>query len=77
MKTKLAEPVTLSEAAIALLKLHAERDDVRVDDCNREAHRELAREGLMVVGHSFTEGREVFYRLTKLGRKLACVLERM
>ena len=68
---------TLSESALALLRLHAQCDDIRVDDDNREAHRELAREGLMVVGHSFTEGREVFYRPTKLGRKLAGVLDRI
>ena len=31
----------------------------------------------MIVGHSFTGGREAFYALTEMGRKLASVLERM
>lgn len=58
----------LSEAALALLRLHAERrGEVAVDDANREAYRELARAGLMVAGHSFTRGREAFYRLTHEG----------
>jgi hypothetical protein len=62
----------LSDAAKALLKLHAERQgDICVDDSNRELYRELARAGLMVVGHSFVGGRESFYRLTQIGRKIA------
>jgi hypothetical protein len=48
-----------------------------VTDENREAHRELASEGLMVAGHSFTRGREAFYVLTLLGRKQTGVLQRM
>jgi hypothetical protein len=69
--------IALSKAALALLRLHAEHDGVALTDENRVAHRELATEGLMVVGHSFTRGREAFYVLTPLGRKLAGVLERM
>ena len=38
-----------------------------VDDTNREAHRELARAGLMIAGHSFVGGRESFYRFTEAG----------
>src|SRR3954467_15358743 len=62
----------LSAEALALLRLHVERrGDVVVDDSNREAYRELAREGLMVPGHSFLKGREAFYRLTEIGWKFA------
>ena len=43
------------------------RGEISVDDSNREAYRELARAGLMVVGHSFTRGREAFYRCTEEG----------
>jgi hypothetical protein len=76
--TDLTESVQLSEAALALLKLHAERQGgLPVDDTTREPYRELARAGLMVVGHSFTGGREAFYTLTEIGKKLASVLERM
>jgi hypothetical protein len=51
-----------------LLKLHVERrGDISVDDSNRAAYRDLAVAGLMVVGHSFTGGREALYRLTKEG----------
>jgi hypothetical protein len=60
--------ITLSDAALALLKLHAEREgDIPVDDSTREPYRELERAGLMIVGHSFTGGRESLYRLTKEG----------
>jgi hypothetical protein len=69
--------IAFSEDALALLRLHAEHDGVPLTDENREAHRKLASEGLMVVGHSFTRGREAFYVLTPLGRRLAGVLERM
>lgn len=65
------DQLALSDEAIALLRRHAVDDDVRVTDENREAHRELARADLMVVGHSFRDGREAFYRLTKIGRKIA------
>ena len=68
----------LTEAALSLLRRHAELcGKVTVDDSNREAYRELAREGLMVVGHSFRGGRESFYALTEVGKKTACVLERV
>jgi hypothetical protein len=38
--------------------LHVERDNTRIDDSNREAHRELARVGLMEPIHAFAPGRE-------------------
>lgn len=70
--------ITLSDAALALLRLHAERQGgIPVDDSTREPYRELAREGLMIVGHSFTGGRESFYALTEMGKKLANVLDRL
>jgi hypothetical protein len=70
-------PETLSEAALSLFRLHAERKGkIAVDDANREAYRELARHGLMVVGHSFTGGREAFYAMTEVGARFVRVLER-
>lgn len=72
------ETVTLSEAALALLRLHADQQGgLPVDDSTREPYRELAREGLMIVGHSFVGGRESFYALTEMGKKLATVLDRL
>ncbi len=69
--------VTLSDAALALLRQHAEQQgSIPVDDSTREPYRESAREGLMTVGHSFTGGRETFYALTETGKKLATVLDR-
>ena len=70
--------IALSDAALALLRLHAERQGgIPVDDSTREPYRELARAGLMIVGHSFTGGRESFYALTEAGKKLATVLGRL
>ena len=71
------ETITLSDGALALLSLHAERQGgIAVDDATREPYRELAREVLMIAGHSFTGGRESFYTLTETGKKLATVLGR-
>jgi hypothetical protein len=68
----------LSADAFDLFRHHLPMDGrIALDDSNREACRELGREGLLVVGHSFTGGREAFYVPTALGRKLAEVLERM
>jgi hypothetical protein len=61
------DTIPLSDAALALLLRHVTEDDIRVDDANREAHRELARAGLMIVGHSFRDGREAFYAFTEAG----------
>ena len=63
--------ITLSEAALAMLRLHVEQDNIRIDDSNRDAHRELARAGLMEPIHTFALGRESRYRLTKEGRDMA------
>jgi hypothetical protein len=66
---------TLSPAALALFRCTGSR--IVVDDSNRAACRELASEGVLTVGHSFTGGREAFYVPTALGRKLAEVLDRI
>jgi len=66
--------ITLSEAALALLRLHVACDDIRVDDANREAHRELARAGLMEALHTFAWGRESRYRFTEAGWNFASAL---
>ena len=48
---------TLSPTAIALFRLHVEQDGIRVDDTNREAHRELAAAGIMYPVSTFGAGR--------------------
>jgi hypothetical protein len=58
----------LSHEALALFRLHVERHgDVDVDDSNRAAYRELERAGLMVCGHSFRDGPNSIYKVTRLG----------
>ena len=52
------QTITMSETARAVLRLHVEQDNIRIDDSNREAHRELARAGLMEPVHTFALGRE-------------------
>ena len=66
--------ITLSENAVAILQLYIQSGDVAVDDSNRETCRELAVAGLMVAGHTFTGGREVFYRCTREGWEFARTL---
>lgn len=61
------QTTALSDAAQALLRRHAEHGELPVNDSNRELHRELARAGLMVAVHTFTGGREQFYRFTREG----------
>ena len=61
------DTITLSEAAVALFRRHIDHGEMPVDDSNREAHRELARAGLLVAVHTFTGGRERFYRFTREG----------
>jgi hypothetical protein len=63
----------LSDAALALLKRHGDRDDVRVDDSNRGAHRELETAGLVVLSRPFVG--EPKYLLSKTGWKLVEVLD--
>jgi hypothetical protein len=68
------QTTTLSEAALAVLSLHLKRDNIRIDDSNREAHRELARAGLMEPIHTFALGRDSRYRFTSEGRDMAKAL---
>jgi hypothetical protein len=57
----------LSPAAMALFRLHVEQDGIRVDDTNREAHRELAAAGIMYSVSTFTRGPEAYFRFTPEG----------
>ena len=57
--------IALSESALSLFRGYS--GDIPVDDSNREACRELAAEGLLIVGHDFSRGREAFYRMTARG----------
>lgn len=72
--------LTLSDAALALFRLHIElHGDVDVD-ANREIYRELERAGLMIVGNTYAGGQDSVYHVTKEGfeRKaelLACSKE--
>jgi len=51
--------LTLSPAALALFRLHVERQgNMIVNDSNRADYEELARAGLMRLGHSFLHGDE-------------------
>jgi hypothetical protein len=63
--------ITLSPAALALLRLHRGGAEIRVDDANREAHRELAAAGLMIAMHTFRDGRESRYKFTEAGWEFA------
>jgi hypothetical protein len=72
--------IALSEAAVALFRLHLEHRRTLDVERNREAYRELARAGLMVAGSSFAGGQDSVYHVTKQGfeRKaelLACARE--
>jgi hypothetical protein len=71
----MSETSHLTDAALTLLRGY--RGDILVDDANRQACRELAEQGLLVVGHDFTKGREYFYRITEIGMKLRGVLGRI
>jgi hypothetical protein len=61
------EGTMLSESALKLLRLHIEQDGIRVDDSNREAHRELAAAGIMYPVSTFARGPEAYFRFTKEG----------
>jgi hypothetical protein len=67
--------IALSDAALSLLLLHVEHGELPVDDSNRELHRALARAGLMIAVHTFSGGREQFYRFTREGWDFARALE--
>jgi hypothetical protein len=61
------QTVTLSEAALALLRLHIEQAGIRVDDANRAAHRELAAAGILYPVSTFRRGPEAYFRFTDFG----------
>jgi hypothetical protein len=63
-----AESIHLSDAALALFRLHIERQGrIPVDDSTREPYRELARHGSMMAGSTFRDGEESVYVLTREG----------
>jgi hypothetical protein len=67
----------LSNAALALFRLHLERrGDVAVTDANRKRFRELARAGLMVAGNGFAHGVESVYSVTREGSERKAELGR-
>jgi len=61
------QTITLSEAALALLRSRVEGGSRHVDDSNREAYRELARAGIMYPLSGFTSGPEHLFRWTDEG----------
>jgi hypothetical protein len=62
------QTMTLSEAALALFRLHVERHgDVDVDDRTRPIYRELARAGVMRAVSTYAGGPESAYRVTREG----------
>jgi hypothetical protein len=81
MKSPMEGSLALSNAALALFRLHVERrGELPIDDSNRAAYQELADAGLVAIGHSFVGGRNSIYGLTREGfeRKaelLACAKE--
>jgi hypothetical protein len=57
----------LSREALDLFRRHIERHGyIDVDDSNREAYRELERAGLRACGHSFCDGPNSIFKVTKL-----------
>src|SRR4051812_21474607 len=59
------EPLSLSEAALALFRLLVEgQGRIEVNDPTGEPYRELARAGLMRAGSTFRDGEESIYCLT-------------
>ena len=60
------QTVTISDSAVALFRLHVERQGgIDVDDSNRTAYRELERAGLVMRGRPFTG--DPRYHLTREG----------
>ena len=61
--------MALSESALALFRLHVERQGrIDVDATNREPYRELERAGLVLLGRPFTG--DPRYHLTRAGFEL-------
>jgi hypothetical protein len=61
------QTVTLSEAAVALLRSRVDGGSRHVDASNLEAYRELARAGIMYAVSGFTSGPEYLFRWTDEG----------
>ena len=61
------ETITLSEAALALLRRRVDREPVEVTPENLDAHRELAAAGIMVPVSGFVGGPESSFRFTEEG----------
>jgi hypothetical protein len=59
--------ITLSEPALAVLRSRIDGGSRRVDSCNIEAYRELARAGIMYPVSGFTSGPEYLFRWTDEG----------
>ena len=57
--------ITLSEAALVLLRRRLTDEWVEVTDETRPLYRELVDAGLMIPLHSFARGRDGAYRLTE------------
>jgi hypothetical protein len=61
------DTITLSEAAIALLRHRISTKDDAVTPDNLEAYRELARAGVMIPLSTFTKGPESLFKFTDEG----------
>lgn len=61
------QTVTLSEAALALLRSRIEGGSRQVDKSNREAYRELARARIMYPVSGFISGPEYLFHWTDDG----------
>ena len=59
------QTITLSEAALTLLRRRLAGEWVEVTDETRPFYRELVDAGLMIPLHSFARGRDGAYRLTE------------
>jgi hypothetical protein len=67
------QTITLSAAAVDLLKRNVTGTQILVNDENREAYRELALAGLMIPLHT-PFGRESAYRMTEEGVNAISIL---
>jgi hypothetical protein len=63
--------ITLSDAALALLRQRLTGDRVEVTDESRPLYCELVDAGLMIPLHSFAKGNEGAFRLTEAAIGLA------
>jgi hypothetical protein len=61
------QTVALSEAALALFRLHIQKRRTIDVDRNRDSYRELERAGLMVVGNGYAGGQDSVYHMTRFG----------